>query len=189
MNLSPLSLCSKKCLQSDSGEKFISRGLLFSLLIFVLSLSHSASMAAEVTQRPKLPQIHDIRDTLQLAKAQKLPVLIMFGSEECPFCYLLREDFLVPMIISGDYIDKVIMREIYVSYERKMIDFSGKTITTRKFANRYKIRLFPTTVFLDSGGNTLVKNIIGVTTPSLFGGTLDDTIDEALSIVKEKTIK
>ncbi|MBE9526263.1 MAG: thioredoxin fold domain-containing protein [Proteobacteria bacterium] len=163
--------------------------LIFSLLIFVLSLSQSVSMADEVIQRPELPQIHDIRDTLQLAKAQKLPILIMFGSEECPFCYLLREDFLVPMIISGDYVDKVIMREIYVSYGRKIIDFSGKTITTREFANRYKIRLFPTTVFLDSGGKPLVKNILGVTTPSLFGGTLDDTIDEALSIVKEKTIK
>ena len=163
--------------------------LLLSLLILILSLYHTVSMAEEVTQRPKLPQIQDIRDTLQLAKARQLPILIMFGSEECPFCYLLREDFLVPMIISGDYVNKVIMREIYVSSGRKIIDFTGQTVTTREFANRYKVRLFPSTVFLDSRGNILVKNIIGITTPSLFGGTLDDTIDEVLSIVQGKAIK
>ncbi|MCU7939953.1 MAG: hypothetical protein KZQ64_09565 [gamma proteobacterium symbiont of Bathyaustriella thionipta] len=41
-------------------------------------------------------------------------------------------------------------------------------------------------VFIDGDGQVLVKNIIGITTPSLFGGTLDDHIDRALSMTRKK---
>ena len=156
-------------------------------MCFTILGSYRFSIAAqEENQRPKLPIVHDMRDTAQLAKSRQLPVLIMFGSDECPFCYLLREDFLVPMIISGDYVDKVILREIHVSYSETMIDLSGEKITTREFASRYDVKLFPTTVLMDEHAKPLVNNIIGITTPSLFGGTLDDTIDEAFLLMRKE---
>ena len=161
---------------------------LFAVLLTLFCFFSPVLAAQELNIRPKLPQVHDIRETVQLAKSRQLPILIMFASEECPFCYLLREDFLVPMIISGDYTDKVILREIHVSYGDSMIDFSGKKITTRAFAERYKVRLFPTTVLIDVQGKPIVDNIIGITTPSLFGGTLDDTIDKAFSIVRNNSM-
>lgn len=163
--------------------------LLFSVVLMILSFYRSNLMAEEESIRPKLPQIHDIRDTAQLAVTQQLPILIMFGTEECPYCYLLREDFLIPMIISGDYANKVILREIHVSYRGSLIDFSGKKVTAREFANRYKVKIFPTTVLIDAHGKKLVKNIIGITTPSLFGGTLDDSIGKAYSMLIKNSVK
>lgn len=139
------------------------------------------------TKRPELPQIKDIRDTARLSKTQNLPILIMFGTDECPYCEMLREEFLIPMIISGDYTDKVILREVHISDTASMIDFAGKKIRTRDFSRRYGVSLFPTTVLIDSKGNPLVKKIIGITTPSLFGGTLDSRIDEALKITRKST--
>ena len=50
----------------------------------------------------------------------------MFGTDECPYCKLLKEDFLIPMLISGDYTDKVILREAHIAAGAIITDFSGK---------------------------------------------------------------
>lgn len=138
------------------------------------------------SHRPELIKIKDIRDTAKLAQSRNLPILIMFGTDECPYCELLKEDFLIPILISGDYTDKIILREAHIASGEVITDFSGKKISIGEFSARYGVTLFPTMVFVDSNGQVLVKNIIGITTPSLFGGTLDDSIDEALSLTRKK---
>ncbi len=156
------------------------------LFLFLCAYSHFVLAAHSAhSGKAKLKQITDIRDTARQAEAQNLPILMMFGADECPYCELLKEDFLIPMIISGDYKDKIIFREVYISSPSGIIDFSGKKISIRKFARRYNIRLFPTMVFIDSNGQILVENIIGITTPSLFGGTLDDQIDRAFGRLRK----
>jgi len=97
---------------------------------------------------------------------------------------MLREEFLIPMIISGEYRTKIIMREVHIAYRETLIDFKGKKITASQFAHRYGVTLFPTMVFIDSRGKVLVEKILGMTTPSLFGGTLDSRIDEALAVLR-----
>ena len=144
------------------------------------------SSSSAHSHRPELIQITDIRDTARVAQSRKLPILIMFGTDECPYCRLLKEDFLIPMLISGDYTDKVIMREAHISPGADITDFSGKKISIGEFSDRYGVTLFPTMVFVDDSGQTLIKNIIGITTPSLFGGTLDDSIDKALRLVNKR---
>lgn len=138
------------------------------------------------SHRPELVKIEDIRDTANLAHEKSLPILIMFGTDECPYCYMLKEDFLIPMLISGDYTDKVILREAHISAGNSIVDFSGKKISISEFSDRYNVTLFPTMILVDNTGLELVKKIIGITTPSLFGGTLDDSIDEALLLTKKK---
>ena len=161
------------------------KSLLLCFLIF--SLYSRFLLAEENSIRPKLPQIQDLRNTAQLSQTKNLPILIMFGTDECPYCERLREEFLVPMIISGDYVSKVILREVHIGYNSSLIDFSGKKMSTRQLARQYGVKLFPTTIFIDSYGTPLVESIIGITTPSLFGGTLDDQIDKALVLLRKKS--
>ncbi len=160
------------------------------LVVFML-VFYSGLMLAEHDEkadadRPEVIKLKDIRDAAQLAQAKNLPILLMFGTDECPYCELLKEDFLVPMLISGDYTDKIIIREVHIAADSDLIDFSGKIITVDELSARYKVTLFPTMVFIDSSGMPLVENIIGITTPELFGGTLDDRIDQALLLVRKK---
>ncbi len=156
--------------------------LCFLLFLFVLVLGNNTVQAEN--SRLELPSISDARQEAKLSEQQQRPILIMFGTESCPFCHLLKEDYLIPMIISGDYTDKVILRQLYITDSKDIIDFSGQKISADAFAQRYKVRLFPTTVLVDHRGQPLVKNIVGVTTPSLFGGTLDDAIDKALAVLR-----
>ncbi len=154
-------------------------------ILFCLGIYYSSFILSAPTSRPQLPQVSDLRVVAQQAKVQKLPILLMFGTDECPFCQLLREDFLIPMIISGDYTDKIILREIHISARENIIDFSGHSIPVSRFAQHHHVSLFPTMVFIDSSGQALVKPIVGITTPSLFGGTLDEQIDRALEKLRQ----
>lgn len=167
-------------------QKFYFIRLIFLFLFLSVCSNFILAGHKPLSDRPELKQITDIRETARLAKTSNLPILMMFGTDECPYCQLLKEDFLIPMIISGDYTDKVILREVHVASRSDIIDFSGKNISISDFAERYKVRLFPTMVFIDTNGQVLVNNIIGITTPSLFGGTLDDHIDRAFSLVRKK---
>jgi len=155
--------------------------LLFSFYTQLIQANHNSS---HKSTRPTVEKIKDLRKTARLAQEKSLPILIMFGTDGCPYCRLLKEDFLIPMLISGDYQDKVIIREAHISPRESIIDFQGKKISIGEFSQRYKVTLFPTMAFVDSTGQPLIKNIIGVTTPSLFGGTLDDSIDQARRMVK-----
>jgi len=154
-------------------------------LFFLLLTLFSQFVAAADGQSPKLKNIQDLRETAKLAKVADLPILIMFGTDECPYCEMLREEFLIPMIISGDYTDKIIIREVHVTYNEKFIDFNGTTITASQLAHRYGVTLFPTMIFINSKAKVLVEKIIGITTPSLFGGTLDNSIDQALAVQRK----
>ncbi len=164
--------------------------LLVSFYSHYLFANHDETGADSHSARPELIKIKDLRKTARLAQSKNLPILIMFGTDECPYCKLLKEDFLIPIIISGDYTDKIILREAHIG-NTSIIDFSGKKISTSEFSARYGVTLFPTTIFIDSTGQVLTKKIIGITTPSLFGGTLDNSIDEALMFIRKKqfTIK
>ncbi|MCP3850415.1 MAG: thioredoxin fold domain-containing protein [Gammaproteobacteria bacterium] len=155
--------------------------LLFSFYTQLIQANHNSS---HKSPRPTVEKIKDLRKTARLAQEKSLPILIMFGTDGCPYCRLLKEDFLIPMLISGDYQDKVIIREAHISPGESIIDFQGKKISIGEFSQRYKVTLFPTMAFVDNTGQPLIKNIIGVTTPSLFGGTLDDSIDQAHMMVK-----
>jgi thioredoxin-related protein len=159
-------------------------------IVFLLSLysqfilADHKSATDTVIYRPSIVQINSLPQLADIVQHHQLPVLLLFSTENCPYCEQIKEEFLIPMLISGDYKNKVIIRELNVADDNYIIDFSGRKISSHEFSRRYKVNLFPTTSFINHKGNPLTKNIIGINTPSLFGGTLDDHIDVALRLIR-----
>jgi thioredoxin-related protein len=149
---------------------------------FLICLLLSYKTAAVTTIKVK--QINNLQVETQLAKEKNLPLLVLFSLSHCPFCKLIKEDFLIPMIISGDYKDKIMIREMNIEENPDIIDFSGITKSSYVFAKEMEISLFPTMVFVDYQGCKLAQSIKGINTPSLFGGRIDDAIDEANKKIK-----
>ncbi|MFK5894067.1 MAG: thioredoxin fold domain-containing protein [Pseudomonadota bacterium] len=136
----------------------------------------------------QIKQIENIKIASQLAKEKKLPLLILFSMTHCPFCVLIKENFLIPMMISGDYNDKVIIREINIEENLEIIGLSGKQQASYRFANNMGVSLYPTMIFVDYQGCKLVDSIEGINTPSLFGGRIDDAIDTANQKIQQGLI-
>ena len=126
-----------------------------------------------------IKQIDNIQKESQLAKEKKLPLLILFSMTHCPYCVLIKENFLIPMLISGDYTNKILIREINIEENIEIRGLSGKIQASTQFAGNMGVSMYPTMIFVDSQGCRLADSIVGINTPSLFGGRIDDAIDEA----------
>ncbi|MCG6887468.1 MAG: thioredoxin family protein [Proteobacteria bacterium] len=132
-----------------------------------------------------LPVVHvqessDLLADGQVAKARQVPILIMFSMHQCPYCTVVREEFLKPMLRNKDYADKVIIREVHTDNYSSLRDFNGQLISPADLGQRYNASLAPTVVFVDGQGRELAKRLVGITTVDYYGGFLDDAIATSL---------
>jgi len=152
----------------------------FTLALLLVALTAPAFAADGV----KVREVEDFSAVGHQADKQRMPILLMFSAQYCGFCERLEEDFLKPMLRSGDYKDKVLIRKLRIDSLEKVRDFNGEEISPAAMADRYGVSVTPTVVFINGEGVELAPKRIGLTTPAFYGGYLDDAIDQALNILR-----
>lgn len=162
------------------------RRLPFVLFLALTMITATYQIHAEDAASVVLPYVKIIdSDNLQqdgtLAKQKNLPILLLFGMEDCAYCRLIEEDHLKPMLRNKAYQEKVIIRRIHTDSFAKIINFDGSKVDADVIARRYGALFSPTVVFLDSQGNQLAPKLVGVTLTDFYGYELDQAIDLSLS--------
>jgi len=151
------------------------------LLVFLsFSVIAYAFSATEGIPEVSIIPLTDLQQDARISKSQRLPILIAFTADYCHYCEVVKEEFLKPMIRSGDYTDKVLIREAEVNGYTEVIGFSGEQIGLDNLAVHYRASMTPTLVLLGPTGELLTESLVGVTTVDFYGGYLDDAIDVAL---------
>lgn len=153
------------------------------VLAFALALPLLAG--AEASPAPRVEESRDLVVDGRLAWSQQLPILLAVMSDSCDYCEQLEENFLKPMLISGYYQDRILIRKVIIGAGNRLTYFDGTSLDTDQLASRYRVWVVPTLLFLDSTGNELAERMIGINTPEMYGGYLDQNIDEALSKVRK----
>lgn len=148
---------------------FVTRLLLAGFGLFLL-----ASLQAE--EMP-IPSLRNLQVDGQTSQQGQLPIVVLFSASHCGYCSIIKDEFLRPMLISGEYTDKAMIRVIEIDGSDELIDLNGEAISAEDFANRYGIYLTPTLAFFDARGNELAPRMVGVTTVDYYGGYLDDAIN------------
>ncbi len=126
----------------------------------------------------------DLQTLSQQMKDKKLGLLIMFHASYCEFCERLEEDLLLPMLRSGEYDERILMRKIQIDSSDDLINFNGQTVTTAQLSTMYGAEMTPTLVFLDATGEEQSERILGYTTPDFFSAYVDQGIDELYKRIK-----
>ncbi len=111
-------------------------------------------------------------------KEKNLGLVLMLHAEHCPYCILMENEILSPMIKSGEYDKKIIIRKLQIDEARDVIDFAGKTVEPSDISGKYNAFVTPTLVFLDHQGNERIKQMVGINTVEMFGAYLDIEIDK-----------
>ncbi len=140
----------------------------------------TAALQAET----EVPIARNLQADGQLAHNRQLPILLAFSAIECSYCELLEEEFLQPMLLGGEYRDKIIMRKLVLDNGSRLADFSGQQIDATSLSDRYRIYVTPTILFVDEKGTELAERMVGINTPELFGGYLDDCIETARLMIR-----
>jgi hypothetical protein len=99
----------------------------------------------------------------------------------------MENEILSPMVKSGEYDDRILIRKLQIDEARDIKDFLGNTVEPSEISDAYNARLTPTLVFLDYKGQEKAKKMVGINTVELFGAYLDAEIDELVkSIINNK---
>ncbi len=159
---------------------------LISSLIFLLSMGSNASENIESA----LIEENDFQALSKTMKEKNLGLVLMLHAEHCPYCILMENEILSPMVKSGEYDKKVIIRKLQIDEARDVIDFAGKTVEPSDISDKYNAFVTPTIVFLDHQGKERVEQMVGINTVELFGAYLDIEIDKLTQelVAENKTV-
>ncbi len=144
----------------------------------LLGLSLWGSALAQEVQRAT-----DFSADGAMARDRGLVILLMVSQEHCGWCDLLKREQLLPMLKSGQYRERVLIRELLIDPGEQVRDFAGQPLSGARFASRQGVYVTPTLLFLGPDGTELSRRIVGINTPELFGWYLDQAIDEAQQVL------
>lgn len=126
-----------------------------------------------------LPDARDFQADARESRAQRMPILVFYTAADCPYCAIVREDYLEPMFNGNSYRGQLLFRTVHVDDDAAVRDFNGRTRTHADFAQAQGVRLTPYIKFYDASGRELVPGLLGLTTRDFFGGYLEQAIADA----------
>ena len=126
-----------------------------------------------------LPDARDFKADARESRAQRMPILVFYTSADCPYCAIVREDYLEPMFTSGAYRGQILFRTVHVDANDSVRDFRGRPSTHADFAQSQGVRLTPNIKLYDANGRELVPGLLGLSTRDFFAGYLEQAIADA----------
>lgn len=134
-------------------------------------LAHTLTMSAA-----HLPTIVSLRLSAEQALAARQPLVIMTTLAGCPWCDIVRNNYLGPMRAKGE----VVAFELDVrDRQGRLQGFDGGFTTPAEQARAWKARFAPTVMFWNAQGQELAERLVGVAVPEMYGSYLDQRLAEA----------
>ena len=148
----------------------------------------SADAPSRATTRPRtlaLPAAADLASDAKLSRARRIPILLFFDRDDCPYCERALREHLVPMSRESPWREDVLFRQVEVDRARLIIDFDGGSNTHVGLARRYKASLTPTIVVVDANGQPIGDPIVGLLTADFYGAYIEDALRAAVKRLRE----
>ncbi|MEA1890480.1 MAG: hypothetical protein U9N50_11945 [Pseudomonadota bacterium] len=132
----------------------------------------------------KLPWASDLLLESRQAACKGQPLVVMFGSSECPYCSVVRSLYMVPLLEDERY-SGIVVRELEIDSDTLVKDFSGKPTSMRKLAASYGVYLVPTVMVFGKEGKQAGKPIVGISNEDFYGFYLDAAIASGVGMLKQ----
>jgi hypothetical protein len=138
----------------------------------------SGSGRPPLTRSAELPRARDLAADAAESRRDRVPILLFFDRDECPYCERALREYLVPLS-REEWKGKALFRQVGIDRRDGLVDFSGAKTTHEAFAARYRVFLSPTVLFVDADGRPLGEPIVGLLTVDFYGAYLADALKAA----------
>ncbi len=163
----------------------LSRGLAMHTLR-ALGLLLGSLLLLPTSYAVEVPALTDLRADVAQAKALNVPILLLIHTQGCTYCHYVMEDHLRPMVLSGQYQKRALIRQLAADEAMDMVDASGVRMSAHDFARTLQVRFYPTIVFLDAEGKPLKERLVGVANIDLYGTQLEFALQRAEAQMQRK---
>ncbi len=164
-------------------KRFLMMGVM-GLLAFGPALPTTAATQGD---QHGLIMVEDLRSESSQAQQEGKPLVLMFSLPECPYCKVVRRNYLLPMIREAGN-DPPQIRELSMRGRQAIRDFDGTVTTPTAIANRYGVKVAPTLVFVNASGEMLTEPLVGGD-HQFFSVYLDRAFAEAAAKFHDKRVR
>lgn len=152
--------------------------------VLILACGLGAPAAAQAAAG--LVHAKSFKADAQVAARRQVPVMVLFTTPSCPYCDIVKRDYLVPMHKDRAYRNRVIIRELTVNSNAALTAFDGTATTEAAFAAAAKVFVVPTVMVFDPRGEPVGEPIVGLLIPDYYFGYLQAAIEEGLAKARRK---
>jgi len=140
--------------------------------------SAGATGMPPVHRRVELVRATDLAADAAASRRDRLPILLFFDRDECPYCEQALREYLVPFS-REEWKGKAVFRQVGIDRRDPVVDFAGVRTTHQALAERYGVFLSPTVLIVDAKGNRLAEPIVGLLTVDFYGAYIDSALKSA----------
>ena len=139
--------------------------------------------------RDVLPVAADLHADGQLARAQRLPIVLFFHSATCPYCREVEDLYLARLQRENERVPQFLLRAIETSQTQPLVAFDGTRTDYRAFAKQQGVTLVPHLRFLGPDGEALAPDLVGLTPRDFYGAYLESSISNAGEKLRKRAIQ
>jgi len=140
-----------------------------------LGAGMSNALSSAWAQESALPIPDSLPDVASAAGRRGEPLVLLISLRGCPYCELVRRNYLLPARAEGLQVWQINMQD----KQRPLIGFDGQVTHAAAFIASAKIRLAPTLLFLNARGQEVVERLIGIASVDFYGAYLDQRLATA----------
>jgi hypothetical protein len=118
-----------------------------------------------------LPSPTSLPDVLDQALQSKQPLVVMVSLAGCPFCKVVRENYLLPLRANGLPIVQINMHDAHT-----LVDFDGATLTQDAWVRKRSIKIAPTVLFFGAQGREVAARLKGAYLPDFYNAYLEEQV-------------
>ena len=129
--------------------------------------------------RPKasaLPLPSSLKTAASGAASRGQPLVVMTTLDGCPYCEVVRNNYLLPMLRAGEI--EAVQIDV-LDKRRNLQNFEGELVSPADQARAWKARFTPTVLFFDAQGREVAERLVGIGLPDFYGAYLDARLKEA----------
>ncbi len=109
----------------------------------------------------ELSRAENLQTDAQQAATDKKPIVLFFTLPNCSYCRIVRYDYFLPLLKQRTGNEQPIIREISVTGQNRVTLFDGQSVSEAALAERYKVQMTPTVLFVNHEGDIVGNSILG----------------------------
>ena len=141
-------------------------------------LVSTSGLIAQAKETVHLPVTSSLPQSLQLALQSKQPLVVMVSLEGCPFCKVVRENYLIPLLRQGLPVVQINMRD-----KTELIGLDGIAQTQDAWVRQHRIKIAPTVLFYGPAGKEVAERLNGAYLPDFYNAYLEEQLGIARKAV------
>jgi hypothetical protein len=131
--------------------------------------------AAPASHAAALPAAQALASELSQALRAGKPLLVMASLDGCPFCRVVRDNYLTPLLREG----AVAVVQLDMRSAQAVIGFDGARSTHQEILSAWSVKVAPTVLFFGKGAREAAPRLEGASIPDFYGAYLDERLRTA----------